>query len=241
MVGVEAGRGAGRRPAAVLFDLHDTLACLAPSTDDAMGALVGLSGPAFREAWREVDRRIAFLAEGGLWPPRHDGRWPARWAALYGLLVEILDLDEDPADLAARFDALFKTPASYEAFPDSAGVLAALRDAGLRVGVVSNSDFDLWPVLAHAGLAGHVEAAVPALLHGTAKPAPEAFALGLEALRVGPADCWFVGDHLEDDVAASTRLGMTAILVDRAGRHAGEVLPFPVVADLRPVPSMLGL
>lgn len=221
----------------MLFDFHDTLGCLAPSTDEAMAALAGLTPEEFRLGWEEVERRVQAEREGSIWPRPGKGRWPA----LYGAFVEALGLDEDPAELASRYERLFTSADSYTAFPDAREVLASLRGAGIRVGVLSNSDFDLWPVLRHVGLADHVQAAIPVLLHETQKPHPKAFALGLSALGVPAGECWFVGDHLQDDVTASRRMGMAAVLVDRFGRYAGHDLPFPVVDDLRPIPAMIGL
>lgn len=231
------GPTGSRPPAGVLFDFHDTLGCLAPTTDEAMAAVVGLTPQGFREAWAEVERRVRAEREGSVWPPPGEDRWHT----LYTLFVEVLGLRRDPAELAARYERLFTSPDSYTAFPDAVGALGALREAGIRVGVLSNSDFDLWPVLRRTGLEPHVEVAIPVLLHETQKPEPAAFRLGLSALGLEPAECWFVGDHLQDDVTASTSLGMAAVLVDRYGRYPGADLPFPVVSDLTPLPGMLGI
>lgn len=43
-----------------------------------------------------------------------------------------------------------------------------------------------------------------------------------------------------DAVMAAELLAMTAVLVDRAGR-GGAGYPLPVILDLRPLPTMLGL
>lgn len=231
------GAGAPRPPAGVLFDFHDTLGCLAPSTDEAMGAVVGLSAEAFRGAWAEVERRVQNEREGSVWPPPGEDRWHT----LYTLFVDVLGLGRDPRELAAEYERLFTSAESYTAFPDAVAALEAIRAAGIRVGVLSNSDFDLWPVLRRTGLEPHVEVAIPVLLHGTQKPEPSAFRLGLSALGLEPEECWFVGDHLQDDVTASTSLGMSAVLVDRYGRYPAPDVAFPVLADLAPLPGMLGL
>ena len=143
-----------------------------------------------------------------------------------------MGLSVSPAEVAARFDELFRSLDAYAAFPDVAPALRALADDGLRLAVLSNSDFPLEPILDKCGIGKFIEAAVPAVSHGTTKPHPEAFLLCTEALRVRTEDCWFVGDRLVDDATASAALGMKAVLVDRSGRHSAEKLAFPRITDL---------
>jgi FMN phosphatase YigB (HAD superfamily) len=56
---------------AVLFDLHDTLVHLVPTTEEAMAAAVGVAAERYREAWEVIDDRI----ERGAWTPTSDDRW----------------------------------------------------------------------------------------------------------------------------------------------------------------------
>jgi putative hydrolase of the HAD superfamily len=207
-----------------VFDLHDTLVHLIPSTEEAMAASVAVAVEDFRPAWRTIDERI----ETGNWAPASANRW----TELYGPLVASLGLSVSPAEVAARFDELFKSLDAYSAFPDAAPALRALADADLRLAVLSNSDFPLEPILDKCGIGEFIEAAVPAVSHGTTKPHPEAFLLCTEALRVRTEDCWFVGDRLVDDATASAALGMKAVLVDRSGRHSDKKLAFPRISDL---------
>jgi putative hydrolase of the HAD superfamily len=209
---------------AVLFDLHDTLVHLVPSTEEAMAGALGVAVDDYRSAWRTIDERI----ERGAWAPASVDRW----TELYRPMVDSLGLSVSPSEVAARFGELFRSLDAYAAFPDAAPALRALADAGLRLAVLSNSDFPLEPILERCGIGGFIEVAIPAVTHGTTKPHPAAFLLCTEALRVRSEDCWFVGDRLVDDAAASAALGMQAVLVDRAGRHSGERLAFPRIADL---------
>ncbi len=128
---------------AVLFDLHDTLVHLVPSTEEAMAAAIGARVDDYRLAWRTIDERI----EKGTWAPAT----AERWRDLYAPMVAALDLPIGPEEVAARFGTLFRTADAYAAFPDVAPALRALADAGFRLGVLSNSDFPLEPILARAG------------------------------------------------------------------------------------------
>ncbi|MDP9331566.1 MAG: HAD family hydrolase [Actinomycetota bacterium] len=209
---------------AVLFDLHDTLVHLVPSTEEALAAALGVPVADYRVAWHAIDERI----EQGSWTPTTDDRW----TDLYRPLVNDLGLLFSPEEVAARFSDLFRSTDSYVAFSDVAHALRGLVETGFRLGVLSNSDFPLEPILEGCGIGGFIFSAVPAVSHGTTKPYPEAFLLGTDALGVRPQGCWFVGDRLIDDVTASAALGMKPVLVDRTGRYASASLPFPRIPDL---------
>lgn len=217
---------------AVLFDLHDTLVHLVPSTEDAMAAAIGVSVDDYRVAWRAIDERI----EKGMWAPAT----AERWTDLYAPMVETLDLHIGPDEVAARFGSLFRSADAYAAFADVAPALRLLAEAGFRLGVLSNSDFPLEPILERCGIEVFIDAAVPAVSHGTTKPHPEAFLLCSDALGVLPEECWFVGDRLIDDVTASASLGMKAVLVDRVGRYGRDVVSFPRITDLSHLPAIVG-
>jgi putative hydrolase of the HAD superfamily len=209
---------------AVVFDLHDTLVHLIPSTEAAMAASLDVPVQDYAAAWSVIDERI----EQGAWAPSSDDRW----VDLYGGLVEMLGLPFGPEEVAARLARLFRSVERYEPFDDVRPALAELADSGLRVAVLSNSDFPLEPILDRCGIGTFVEVAIPAVMHGTTKPRPEAFLLCCDALQLRPEECWFVGDRLIDDVTASASLGMRSVLVDRSGRYRDGSVKFPRILDL---------
>lgn len=227
-----------RTPEAVLFDFHDTLAELVGGTERVVAEHVGVPVDVLRVAVAEVfAEHVPHLRAEGVWP-----RQPQiMFHRLYERVYEVLGLDADPAPVVDRLNEVFWSPASYRAYPDVRPALERLDAAGLHLGLVSNSDFDLHPVLDHIGLDGLVDVAIPAFLHGVEKPDPAAFGIALEELGVEPAECWFVGDHPEFDAVASEVVGMTAVLVDREDRHGEAGWPFPRIRDLTPLPGMLGL
>lgn len=225
-------------PSAVLFDFHDTLAELVGGTERVVASEIGVPVEEVRLAvGRAFAERVPLLRAEGVWP----GQPGVMFHRLYEHVYEFLGLDADPAPVVDRLNALFWAADSYRAYPDAAPVLTRLRAAGLRLGVLSNSDFDLHQVLDHIDLADVIDVAVPAFLHGVEKPDRAAFELALDGLSVAASDCWFVGDHPEFDAIASHDLGMTAVLVDREDRHAATEWPFPRIRDLTPLPGMLGL
>lgn len=98
--------------------------------------------------------------------------------------------------------------------------LAALRAAGLRTGVVSNSDGRARMLLEQAGLAASFDVIVDSHFEGVEKPHPEIFRRALARLGVPAAAAAFVGDIWSIDVEGSRAAGLRPILLDPTGGYA---------------------
>ncbi|MDI3404674.1 HAD family hydrolase [Streptomyces cavernicola] len=105
------------------------------------------------------------------------------------------------------------TPAAWRPYPDTADVLAALKDRGLLVAVVSNIGWDLRPVFRAHGLDRYVDAYVLSYEHGVQKPDPRLFAAACQVLGVAPEDTLMVGDDRRADRGAAS-LGCAVHFVD---------------------------
>jgi len=106
--------------------------------------------------------------------------------------------------------------------PGAVECLTRLREAGLRVGVVSNSDGRVAESLARAGLADLVEVIVDSGVVGVSKPDPAIFRYALEPLGLEPAETWYLGDTVSYDAAAADAAGLTTWLIDHRGLHTVE-------------------
>jgi putative hydrolase of the HAD superfamily len=104
--------------------------------------------------------------------------------------------------------------------PETPRSLERLRAAGLRLGVVSNSDGRVDEALRAARLDHFFEVVVDSQLVGFEKPDPRIFQAALERLGVLPAEALYVGDIYEVDVVGSRRAGMDVILLDPLGNHS---------------------
>jgi HAD superfamily hydrolase (TIGR01509 family) len=94
-------------------------------------------------------------------------------------------------------------------------LLDALRERGLKTGLVSNAfdpDWLLREDLARMGLAERLDAAVFSSEVGKRKPHPAIFEAALERLGVAAERAVFVGDRRYEDVRGSKELGMTTVL-----------------------------
>jgi putative hydrolase of the HAD superfamily len=163
----------------------------------------------------------------------------AWWRALVGAA---LGPGATSRTLDAVFEELFAHYARGEAwrvFPDVAPALAALRDRGLALAVVSNFDARLPRLLADLGLATLVDGVFHSTAAGVAKPDPGIFADAVASLGVPPAAAVHVGDSPEEDVAGALVAGLAAVLVDRTRRRPAVAPEVPVVSSLRGLLAVL--
>ena len=153
------------------------------------------------------------------------------WRAIVGAVFEDAGYGfaRRSASFGAYFEALFThfaTRDAWTAFPDVQPALDRLRRAGHRLGLISNFDSRVFPLLDQLGLAASFTSVTIPALAGAAKPQPAIFHHALAAHAVAPADAVYVGDSLTEDVIPARDAGMTAILIDRDGRGSatpGEV------------------
>jgi putative hydrolase of the HAD superfamily len=97
----------------------------------------------------------------------------------------------------------------------SAESLSRLRQAGLKLGVVSNSDGRVEQALEAAGLREYFDVVVDSALVGVEKPDPRIFHAALEALGVAPEEALYVGDLYEVDILGARAAGLEAVLLAR--------------------------
>lgn len=223
------------RARGVVLDFHETLAHLRPSTTQRLAAELGVAPEACRHAIRDLDARTDELRRQDGWPPQQD-----LWPQVYALLMDILGIEGDATALARTMTARYHTPSAYAVFPEVPRVLAQLADAGVRIGIVSNTDVDLDAILSHLELDRFVAMALALGAYGLEKPQPEAFQLALDGLCVPAPQVWFVGDSLHEAVAAAQAAGLGAALVDRNGHHEPAEVP-PGVVHLDSLDKLLQL
>ncbi|WP_418276389.1 HAD family hydrolase [Isoptericola jiangsuensis] len=125
-----------------------------------------------------------------------------------------------PVDEAAfsAWDELFwgTFERSWTSFDDAAALLAALRSAGIAVGVVTNAQVELQErKLAAAGLDVPVLVGVDTLGYG--KPHPDVFVEGARLLGTAPARTAYVGDEPRIDALGAHDAGLVGVWLDRPG------------------------
>jgi putative hydrolase of the HAD superfamily len=101
----------------------------------------------------------------------------------------------------------------------------ALKDAGHRLGVVSNAEGRVERDLAGAGFAGLFETVVDSHVVGVEKPDPQIFRIAMERMSVAPETAVFLGDVPSVDIAGARAAGLTPVLLDRHDLYASIDVP----------------
>jgi putative hydrolase of the HAD superfamily len=121
----------------------------------------------------------------------------------------------------ACFEELFEIFAhadAWQVFPDVEDTLREARSRGLHVGVISNWDERLRPLLDEIGLAHYFDSITISCEVGVEKPGTEIFHAALRAAGVAANQAVHVGDSDKEDVRGAEAVGMTAILLNRNER-----------------------
>ena len=108
-----------------------------------------------------------------------------------------------------------------------------LRDSGVRVAVVSNSDGSVRGSLGTAGLLDLFEFVIDSHEVGVSKPNPKIFHAALDRMDLEPSNAWYVGDSVFHDVNGARAAGLSrALLVDPYGLGPGNISTIGSVAEL---------
>lgn len=103
--------------------------------------------------------------------------------------------------------------------PSTPSVLQALRDRGLTLGVVSNSDGRITSVLESCGIAHYFQVIVDSHDVGVEKPDPRIFRYTLKKLKAKPEQTLYVGDIYSIDIVGAKRAGIHAVLLDNGSGY----------------------
>jgi len=220
---------------AVLFDVDFTLARPGPELGPEGYVRAGERHGLTLEATRYEEARDAALVDLRRHPElEHDDEI---WFRFTERIVRGMGGDADTAyACAVEITRGWERHENFELYGDVPDALDAVRSAGLRIGLVSNSARDVREFARHHGL--DVDAGLSSFHHGHTKPHASIFRAVLELLAVQPAEAVMVGDTIADDIEGALALGMRAILLDRKGAHADFE---PRIETLYELPPLLGL
>lgn len=95
--------------------------------------------------------------------------------------------------------------------------LITLKEAGFRLGLVSNRSLPMNELVDRLGLSEHFELILAAGDVGWYKPDPRLLEYAAEQLTIAPEECFYIGDNYNADVLGARAAGMTPVLVDPRG------------------------
>jgi FMN phosphatase YigB (HAD superfamily) len=195
---------------AVIFDFGNTLFAHAPLPDTVVAAARSLGVELTLHHAVELAERIEQAAhtpeELALGRDLSTAVWAARWPALYGIA------DDVAPGMGLEIHRLMHAPDQWVPFVDTVFTLRRLHAAGVRVGVLSNTGWDVRAVFRHHELVRFVDAFALSYEIGAVKPQSEAFARACALLEVLPADALMVGDDTVADAGAA-RAGLRTLLL----------------------------
>lgn len=121
-------------------------------------------------------------------------------------------------DFASFFTELydhFATAEPWFIYPDVIPALEHWQNLGIKLGVLSNFDTRLYPVLEALNLQQFFSSVTISTEVGAAKPEAEIFDVGL-AKHDCPADAaWHIGDSFKEDYQGAKAAGLRAIWLNR--------------------------
>jgi len=120
------------------------------------------------------------------------------------------------------------------AFDDVLPALADLKNRGLILGLISNIDRDITPLLNDLGLLSLLQVVVTSVGVGNSKPQPEIFQEALRQAGVQSSEAIYVGDQYEIDIVGANKAGMKGVLLDRGG-YFEETADCPRIRSLTQV------
>jgi putative hydrolase of the HAD superfamily len=200
---------------ALTFDVGGTLIAPWPSVGDIYAeaaAAYGYAGLApkllnqrFVQEWRAIKD---FEHSRGQWVDLVD-------AVFHGLI------ERPPSrTFFAQLYERFAEPTSWRIFEDVLPTLNTLRTRGFGLGIISNWDERLRPLLHRLNLLDYFESIVISCEVGASKPSRNIFDRAANQLAVPPAAVLHVGDSLKQDVQGAQAAGFASVWLDRKANSA---------------------
>jgi 2-haloacid dehalogenase len=220
-----------KHPTWITFDCYDTLVEF--PIDDVTRAILGS-----RAVGIEVDKFLADFEKlrydtttNGPYQPYRDVLRDtlAQTMRNYGLPYR----DEDG-------DALLAAVPTWGPYRDVPPALERLRDAGVRLAIITNSDDDLMARnVANIGVP--IDRVITAERARAYKPSPVIFAYALREMSAEPADLLHVAQGFEYDIVPAHALGWNRVWINRYGKTGDPAYgPYHELPDLSGVPALLG-
>ena len=111
--------------------------------------------------------------------------------------------------------AHFATAAPWYLYPEVLSVLQHWQMNGVELGIISNFDSRLLPVLEQLSLRDFFQTITISSLSGAAKPKLEIFAIALTKHGISPEEAWHIGDSDTEDYQAASKAGIRGFWLQR--------------------------
>lgn len=122
-----------------------------------------------------------------------------------------------PTFFAALYE-YFATAHPWYIYPDVYPALHYWQSQGIPLGVLSNFDTRLHPVLTALQLTDFFSSITISSEAGAAKPEPQVFQVALQKHRCSPERAWHIGDSFKEDYQGAKAIGIRAVWLNRSAR-----------------------
>lgn len=202
---------------AVTFDVGDTLIEPWPSVGHVYAVVAAAHGhPGLAPA--ELDRRFrtALQAHGSAVNTKPE------WAQIVDATFAGLLPKRESAKVFPDLYDRFAQASAWKIFEDVEPTLRGLRERRLKLGLISNWDERLRPLLHALRLGERFDVIVISCEIGASKPTRSIFETAVKQLGVAAKAILHVGDNFEADTVGASAAGLRSVQVDRQARVLGE-------------------
>lgn len=126
------------------------------------------------------------------------------------------------------FESVFKVfsdSGGWELYDDTEQVLGELKNRGLIIGIISNFDSRIYPVLSELGIFRFIDSVHISSREGTAKPDAGIFKKAASEHGLHPREALHVGDSFKEDVTGAQAAGLQAVYLNRDGSSFDGTIP----------------
>lgn len=215
---------------AVTFDVGGTLIRPSPSVGEIYADV------AARNGWKKVSPETLNRRFATAWKAlKNFNHSREEWAALVDETFG--PSAEKPSEtFFPEIYQRFAEPDAWHVFEDVLPAFDALAAMDINLGIVSNWDERLRPLLEQLGLSKYFHAVIVSCEVAFTKPSPVIFEQAARMLGEAPENILHVGDSATHDVAGAKSAGFRALLLERGGSNAAT----GVISSLLELEGLVG-
>ena len=228
---------------AVFFDLYHTLVRYEPPREELQSGMLKDFGI---EVSPEVLSRPIVIADEFIY--QEITRTPlsqlsaedktALYARYQGIVLKEAGIEASEKLILSLLGKMQQLDMKLVLFDDVMPALTDLKGRGLILGLISNVDRDITPLLNQLGLASLLPVVVTSQNVDFNKPQPQIFHEALKQAGAQASEAIYVGDQYQIDVVGANKAGMKGVLLDR-GSYFEEITDCPRIQTLTQVVEYL--
>lgn len=207
---------------AVFFDLYQTLIHYDPPREEHLAKIIGDNGI---EVTPDVLRRPMVVADEFIYreharlsiSQRSKEEQTSLFIKYQSMLLKEAGINPTAELVRSIMVNMQQIKFNRVLFDDVLPSLNQLKQKGFILGLISNVDSDINPLLGKLGLTPLLQVVATSLDTGYHKPQPEIFKEAARQAGVKAQESMYIGDQYQIDILGSKGAGMQGILLDRNG------------------------